>query len=123
MKSVILLFATVSFFFITVSCGSQQKEFADKKFIIDSKKTIKIKELDLSITNNGCGRQWVGEMEKAFCELQIKFKDSVFYAGADYKPLRFHNIEIELDQVNPWGKEEDSIPAGGCRVWVRRIAK
>ena len=123
MKSNILLFGIIVFFFAAINCGSQQEEFADRKFIIASKKTIKIKELDLSITNDGCGREWVGEMEKPYCDLKIKFKDSIFSGGRSFKPIRFRNIEIEVDQMNPWGKEEDSIPPGGCSVWIRQIIK
>ncbi len=123
MKSTILLVGSIGFFFAAINCSSSQEEFTDSKFIIASKNTIKIKELDLSITNDGCGREWVGDMEKPYCDLKIKFKDSAFSAGRDFKPIRFRNIEIEVDQMNPWNKEEDSIPPGGCSVWIRRVVK
>ena len=82
---------------------------------------MKIKELDLSITNNGCGRQWESGSEIPYCELIIKCKDSTIYAGSNFKPVYIGNIEIKLDRINPWGREEDSVPPGGCRVWVRKL--
>ena len=106
---------------MTAGCSSQPKEFTDKKLVIPSKQTVKIKELDLSITNNGCGRQWESGAERPYCDLVIKRNDSTLHAGGDFKPVYIGNIEITIDKINPWGKEEDSIPPGGCRVWIRKL--
>ncbi len=121
MKSAIQTLAITACFFITAGCSSQPKKFTDKKVVVASKETVKIKELDLSITNNGCGRQWESGGERPYCELIIKCKDSTIYAGGNFKPVYIGNIEITLDKINPWGREEDSVPPGGCRVWIRKL--
>ncbi len=121
MKSIITTLVIAVCFFITAGCSSQPKEFTDKKLVIASKQTEKIKELDLSITNNGCGRQWESGVEKPYCELIIKRKDSTIHAGRDFKTVYISNIEITIDRMNPSGREEDSVPPGGCRVWVRKF--
>ncbi len=87
-----------------------------------------MKELDLAITNYGCGRQWESEdgkngIERPFCNLEIKYKDSIINAGKDFKPIFIGNAEIQLDKINPWGTEEDSIPPGGCRIWVKKAIR
>lgn len=126
MKSSIQTFAIVACFFTVAGCSSQaQKEFTEKKLVIASKQTAEVKELDLSITNNGCGRKWISEgdkpsFEQPYCDLVIKRKDSTIYAGGDFKPVYIGNIEITLDRINPWGVVEDSVPPGGCRVWIRK---
>ncbi len=128
MKSSIKTFAILACFFTVAGCSSQpQKEFTKKKLVIASKETVKVNELNLSITNNGCGREWFSEKgkpayEKAFCDLIIKWKDSTIHAGDSYKSVYFGNIEVKLDKMNPWGREEDSVPPGGCRVWVRKLS-
>lgn len=96
-------------------------EFTDQRLVIANKETVRIKELDLSITNNGCGRQWESGEEKPYCELIIRRKDSTLRAGNNFKPVYIGNIEITIDRMNPWGREEDSVPPGGCRVWVRKL--
>ncbi len=121
MKFALSTIAIAACFFVTAGCSSQPKEFTDKKLVIASKQTVKIKELDLSITNNGCGRQWESGAERPYCELIIKRKDSTIFAGNNFKPVYIGNIEITIDRINPWGKEEDSIPPGGCRVWIRKL--
>ncbi len=111
-----------AFFIISAGCSSQlQKEFTEMKLVIASKQTVTVKELDLSITNNGCGREWVAGAERPYCDLEIKRKDSIIHAGGDFKPIYIGNIEILIDKINPWGREEDSIPPGGCRLWVRKL--
>jgi predicted membrane protein len=121
MKSAIPTLAIAACLFIAAGCSSQLKEFKDKKLVIASKETVQVKELDLSITNNGCGRKWVGGAEQPYCDILIKWKDSTISAGADFRPVYIGNIEITLDKMNPWGKEEDSVPPGGCRVWVKKL--
>jgi hypothetical protein len=111
---------------IIASCGNKPGPFTEKKFTIPAKKTVHISEVDLSITNNGCGRKWVTvddhpASEKPYCELVIKRNGTTVNAGQDFKPVYIGNLEITIDRMNPWGREEDSIPPGGCRVWVRKV--
>ena len=112
-------------FFHCSGCSDSSGSFSDRKLIIASKETVTVKELDLSITNYGCGRQWISEdgkngIERPYCELEIKYKDSIINAGNDFKPIFIGKAEIQLDKINPLGVEEDSIPPGGCRVWVKK---
>jgi hypothetical protein len=115
-------------FFLSNGCSDSSGSFNDRKLIIASKETVKVKELDLAITNYGCGRQWESEdgkngIESPFCNLEIKYKDSIINAGKDFKPIFIGDAEIQLDKINPWGTEEDSIPPGGCRIWVKKIIR
>ncbi len=126
MKSILSIITIACCFIITAGCSSQVKDFTERKLIIASNQTVKIKELDLSITNHGCGRKWLSEgdnlpFERPYCDLVIKCKDSSFTAGEDFNPVYFGSIEITVDKMNPWGRLEDSIPPGGCQVWVRRV--
>ncbi len=109
------------------SCSST-KEFTDREIIVESKETVVIKELDLKITNKGCGRQWESKegkepYETAYCELVYQLKDSVKYAGDSYKPVYFGDIEIKLTGMNPWSAAEKGIPGGGCRLSIKRIVQ
>lgn len=127
MKPAILIAAVTTCFFCTAGCSSQpRKEFTEKKLVIAARETAKISEIDLSITNNGCGRQWVVDKdrpgyERPYCDLVIQYRDSTYHAGSDFKPVQINNIEITLDRINPWGREEDSIPPGGCRLFIRKL--
>jgi len=123
MKSAVYILAIAACFFLSTGCSSQPpKEFKERKLVIASKETVRVKELDLSITNNGCGRKWTNTEERPYCDLVIKYKDSTISAGHDFTPVRIGNIEIDIDRMNPWGREEDSVPPGGCRLWVRKLA-
>lgn len=122
------VFIAVATCFFATGCSNQPKQFTERKLVIASKQTVKLKELDLSITNNGCGRKWVSEEGKPgceipYCDLVIKHKQSTITAGGDFKPIYIGEIEIMLDKMNPWGRVEDSVPPGGCRVWVRRLTR
>ena len=126
MKRSVLIFTIIACFFIATGCSSQPKPFTEKTIIIAAKQTVKVPELNLSITNNGCGRKWIVEgdnpaYEKPFCGLVIQQKDSTVTGGGDFKPLYIGNVEITIDKMNPWGREEDSVPAGGCRVLVKKV--
>jgi hypothetical protein len=128
MKPLIIIIAVTACFIMAGGCNSQPKEFTKKKLVIASKETLKVKQLDLSITNNGCGRKWIVEGDKPgyetpYCDLVIKNKDSIIHAGSNFDPVYIGNIEITLDKINPWGREEDSVPPGGCRIWVRKVAQ
>jgi len=59
--------------------------------------------------------------ESPYCDLVIRYRDSTVHAGSDFKPVQISNIEITLDRINPWGREEDSIPPGGCRLLIRKL--
>lgn len=126
MKVLIKLSTAVSLFMLMSSCGNPSKPFTERKIIIGNKETIRISELDLSITNNGCGREWSSDgghssFEKPYCELVIRRKDSTKHAGRNFDPVYIGNVKIEIDKMNPWSREEDSIPPGGCRVIVKKM--
>jgi len=127
MKTTLPFLAIAAFLLSGAGCSSRaQQDFSEKRLVIPAKQTVSVKELDLTITNNGCGRQWVVDKDKEgyerpYCELLIRYKDSALQAGDDFKPVFIGPIQITLDRINPWGREEDSIPPGGCRVRVRRI--
>lgn len=111
---------------LTAACMSRPEKFTEKRLIIAAKETVKINELAMSITNGGCGRKWISESNKpayesAYCELSVKTKDSTYRFGDSFSPLYIKNIKLVVDKMNPWGREEDSIPAGGCRIVVTRL--
>ena len=63
----------VLLFLFDAGC-STTKEFTDREIIVESNQTVAIKELDLKITNKGCGRDWVSDdigqsYEKPVCDL------------------------------------------------------
>ncbi|MBK6825937.1 MAG: hypothetical protein IPG86_03225 [Chitinophagaceae bacterium] len=95
--------------------------FTEKKYILKREETIRIPELDLQISNKGCGRQWTGDSETPFCELELKATDTSFRFGQSFSPVYFRNLEIKVMQMNPWNREEDSIPPGGCRIWIHKL--
>ncbi len=101
------------------------KKFTEKRLVIANKQTVSIKELDMTITNNGCGRKWVVEdgkaaAERPYCDLVVKTKDSTWHFGDSFDPLYIKNLKLLVDKMNPWGREEDSVPPGGCRVIVTK---
>jgi hypothetical protein len=107
-------------------CMYPPKKFEDKRLVLAAKETVQIPELGLSVTNNGCGREWTSEngqpaYERAFCDIDVKSKDSTYRFSHSGKPLFIKNIKFEIDKMNPRGREEDSIPAGGCRIIVIRL--
>jgi hypothetical protein len=109
-----------------ISCSNPSKPFTERRITIGNKETVKISELDMTITNNGCGRKWISDgdnpsYEKPYCGLVITRKDSTLNAGSNFDPVYIGNVKIEIDRMNPWGREEDSIPPGGCRVIVRKM--
>ena len=115
---------------LAISCMSQPEKFTEKRIIIASKQTVKIKELDMSITNNGCYPKWTNSEDKmaateifpkASCDIVIKIKDSTCHYYNSSSPLYIKNIKIVVDQTNPWDRKEDSIPQGGCRIIVTRL--
>ena len=128
MKFIVIIIAVAAGFILISGCGNSVKEFTERKLVIANKQTVKVEELNLSITNYGCARQWESAdgktgTEKPYCELEIKYKDSIINAGSDFKPIFIGEAEIQLDKINPWSKEEDSIPPGGCRLWVKKVIR
>ena len=123
MKPNVVFIAIGLFFFSATVCKGQPGKFTEKKLVIGCKQTVNIKELDMSITNNGCGRQWLlshgkpGRLE-LYYDLVVKMKDST-YLFTD--TLYIRNLKLVIDKMNPWDKEEDGVPPGGCRVWVRKL--
>jgi hypothetical protein len=110
------------------ACMNRSEPFTEKKIIVASKQTVEIPEIDLSITNNGCGRKWVTEkdrpaFERAYCDLVIQRDKTIIHAGNDSKPVYIGDLQIYIERMNPWGREEDSVPPGGCRLWIRRTGR
>jgi hypothetical protein len=106
---------------LITACVHHPEPFTQKTYTIAPKQTITISQLHLSITNEGCGRQWEGGAEKPFCGLIIKHKDSTIRAGQNAAPIYTGTIKIEIDKMNPWGVAEDSVPPGGCRLIVTKL--
>jgi predicted membrane protein len=121
-KTGIVILAVTVFMLMASGCTTPPKQFTERRLVIASKETVSVNELNLSITNNGCGRQWEGNAERPYCGLVIKRKDSTIMAGNDFNPVYIGNIKIQLDKMNPWGREEDSVPPGGCRVIITRLS-
>lgn len=125
MKPASSTFLIATCFLIASGCSYPTKPFTDRKIIIASKETVTVPELNLSITNNGCGRKWVSDdgkpmYEKPYCGLVVKQKGLTVNGGGDFKPIYIGNVEITIDKMNPWGVTEDSVPPGGCRVIVKK---
>ena len=114
------------FFLVVLSCMYPPKKFTEKRLVIASKETVKINELDMSISNGGCGRKRIVEDghaagEKPYCELVVKIKDSTWNFGGSFEPLYIKNLKLVIDKMNPWGAWEDSVPPGGCRIIVTKL--
>jgi hypothetical protein len=109
------------FFLVVVGCMYPPKKFTEKRLVIASKETVRINELDMSITNGGCGRKWINGGERPYCDLVIKTKDSTWHFGDSFDPLYIKNLKLKIDKMNPWGRAEDSVPPGGCRIIVTRL--
>lgn len=111
---------------ILTSCMHPPKRFTEARLVIGSKETVSISELGMTIRNDGCGRKWISKddkpaFERPFCGITVRYKDSAYHFGDSFEPLYIRNLKLVVDKMNPWGQEEDSIPAGGCRVIVSRL--
>lgn len=121
------IFFIIAFCLVTpVACMYPPKKFTEKRLVIASKETVRINELDMSITNGGCGRKWIVEDgkaagERAYCDLVVKTKDSTWHFGGSFDPLYIKNLKLVIDKMNPRGREEDSVPPGGCRIIVTKL--
>lgn len=119
MKSFILV---TGILFFAVACMYPPKRFTERTLVLGSKQSTTISELNMTITNAGCGRKWMADGgEKPYCDLTVKVKDSIYRFGQSFDPLYILNIKLVIDKMNPWGREEDSIPAGGCRITVTKL--
>jgi len=113
-------------FLAMAACMSQPERFTEKRLVIARTQTVRIEELDMSITNGGCGRKWIIEDgkaagEKPYCDLVVTTKDSSWHFGSSFDPLYIKNLKLVIDKMNPWGSEEDSVPPGGCRIIITRL--
>ncbi|NOT50772.1 MAG: hypothetical protein HOP10_05805 [Chitinophagaceae bacterium] len=104
-------------------CMHPPERFTEKILVIGSKQSASISELGMTITNGGCGRKWMADNggERPYCDLTVKMKDSTYHFGSSFDPLYIKNLKLVIDKMNPWGREEDSVPAGGCRIIVKRL--
>ncbi|OPZ19286.1 MAG: hypothetical protein BWZ05_00200 [Bacteroidetes bacterium ADurb.BinA245] len=115
-------------FLVLLGCGCMypQKVFKEKTIIISANQSVSVSELGLTIKNQGCGRQWVstnGEpaYERAFCDITVKTKDSTYHFNPARNQFFIKNIQFDIEKMNPWGRVEDSIPPGGCRIKVSKL--
>ena len=111
--------------FIFSACNAPAG-FTERRVIIGSGETVRIDELKIAITNKGCGRKWVSEdrkptYEAPYCDLEVKYRDSTLHFSSGLGPFYAGAAEIRIDKMNPWGREEDSIPPGGCRIIVNKV--
>jgi hypothetical protein len=125
MKPVTIITGFVLGLWLCTGCGQPPAAFKEKRVVIAPKETIQVHELNLSVTNEGCGRKWVSEegkpaYEQAYCGLVIKYKDSTVHSS-NSQPVYINDIVVRIDKMNPWGREEDSVPAGGCRVIISKV--
>ena len=122
----LLTFIIGSIFLLCITTCSERQSFTQETFIIRKNQTIKLGQLDLSITNNGCGRKWVSSgdgqtEERPYCEILVKRGNKQVYIGNDFEPIYIGNLLIRLEQINPWQREEDSIPPEGCKLLVKLL--
>jgi hypothetical protein len=114
-------------FLVVAGCMYPTKKFIEKRLVIARNETVRINELDMSITNSGCS--WGDYVGRVYCVLIVKTKDSTWsfenhYSplhGESFSPLYIKNLKLVIDQTNPWDQEQDSIPPGGCRIIVTRL--
>jgi hypothetical protein len=120
MKPFILFITTC--FFIT-GCMYPPERFTEKRVVIGSKQSTRINELGMTISNGGCGRKWMTNNggERPYCDLVVKWKDTTYRFGDSFEPLYINNLKLVIDKMNPWGREVDSVPAGGCRIIVTKL--
>jgi hypothetical protein len=102
-------------------CMHTPSRFTEKKLVIAAKQTVRVAGTGMSVTNEGCGRKWIGSEERPYCDISVTFKDSTYHFGQSFSPLFILNYKLEIEKMNPWGIEEDSVPAGGCRIRVVRL--
>src|SRR5436190_8291061 len=105
---------------LTGACMNPPKRFTEKRLVIASKGSARIEELNMTISNAGCGRKWMinNGGEKPFCDLMVKMNDSTYRFGDSFEPLYICNYKLVIDKMNPWGGWEDSVPPGGCRIII-----
>ena len=107
---------------MTAACMHPPQRFSEKRIVIAAKQTVHVGEIGMTIINGGCGRKWMnGGEERPYCELTVKIKDSIYHFGQSFDPLYIRNYKLEIEKMNPWGREEDSVPPGGCRIHIVRL--
>jgi hypothetical protein len=106
--------------FASCSSNSQTKLIMDKKIIVEDGKTVNIKEAGVSITNNGCGREWGDFGERAYYHVRVKKGDSTYNMPERFQPLYIGELQLKVDKANVWHNMEDSVPPGACRIHIQR---
>lgn len=123
MKISDLLLSVFNLFFIGSGCTQKAGNFTERSLVVKKDETVRIRELDMSITNKGCGRKWMVNNggESPFCELEVKVSDSVYHFGNSFDSLVIKDLSLKIDKMNPWNVMEDSVPGGGCRIIVTKL--
>src|SRR5262245_3603726 len=92
-------------FLAMIACMYPPKKFTEKRLVIPDRGSVRIDELDLTITNNFCGGEWI-KVEKAiegewkegykrlYCDLIVKTKDSTLHFGGSFGPLYIKNLKL-----------------------------
>ena len=120
-------FILVSVCSVLLTACSAPAGFTERRLVIASGETVRVNELKISITNKGCGRKWIVEDGKVahevpYCDLEVRYRDSTQHFSTGWGPFYAGAAEIRIDKMNPWGREEDSIPPYGCRVIINKAA-
>ena len=105
-----------------ISCNGkgQTKTGMDKKIIVGKEKTVQVKEAGITITNEGVGREFGESGERPFYHISVKKGDSTYRFPQKFEALYVDDLQLQMDKVNPWEREEDSVPPGGCRIHIQR---
>lgn len=115
----------VILFVAATGCMYPPKKFTEKRLVIPGMQTVRVEELDISITNGGCGKEWITDSdppyEKPYCNLVVKTKDSTWHFGSSFDPLYIKNLKLVIDKINDRTSNEDSVPPGGCRIIITKL--
>ena len=106
--------------FLLAGCMHPPEPFTTRRLLLARNETVQLPQIGLTITNRGCGRQWEGDAERPYCDLELRSGDSIYRFADSFAPLYIRNIEIRMDKMNPWNVVEDSVPPGGCRLIVTK---
>ncbi len=101
------------------SCSAQKKsmELYNYTIILSPKQTKKVSGTDIILKLESCGRKWDTHGEEwPFCDLYIKDKNADLRLSGLAGPIYIKTFIIKIIAINPWGVEENGIPAGGCKV-------
>src|SRR5689334_3406589 len=98
--------------------------FTEKVYFLNHDDSIYVNDLNVSIVNKGCGRQWRSgkggpPFETVWCLIQVRHKNEPVQVLNSEGKIYSGEAEITVEKVNPGGAIEDSIPPGGCRIRVK----